>query len=59
MQVASRHLRNAAMVCDVSRPFNIARDLIEQRPDLRIVSGGLVEAPASSILSHVEERDRP
>jgi len=45
-------------VCDVSRPFNIARDLIDQRPDLRIVSGGLVEAPAASILSHVEERDR-
>jgi acetylornithine/succinyldiaminopimelate/putrescine aminotransferase/predicted amino acid dehydrogenase len=56
--ITSRHLRNGAMVCDVSRPFNIARDLIEQRPDLRIVSGGLVEAPASSTLSHVEERDR-
>jgi len=56
--IASRHLRHGAMVCDVSRPFNIAPDLIEQRPDLRLVSGGLVKAPASSILSHVEERDR-
>jgi acetylornithine/succinyldiaminopimelate/putrescine aminotransferase/predicted amino acid dehydrogenase len=57
--IASRHLRSGAMVCDVSRPFNIAPDLIKQRPDLRLVSGGLVEAPESSILSHVEERDRP
>jgi acetylornithine/succinyldiaminopimelate/putrescine aminotransferase/predicted amino acid dehydrogenase len=57
--IASRHLRSGALVCDVSRPFNIAPDLIDQRPDLRIASGGLVRAPQSSVLGHVEERDRP
>jgi predicted amino acid dehydrogenase len=56
--IASRHLRRGAMVCDVSRPFNIAPDLIEQRCDLRLVSGGLVRAPEPSALGYVEERDQ-
>ena len=56
--IASRHLRRGAMVCDVSRPFNIAPDLIEQRSDLRLVSGGLVRAPEPSALGYLEERDQ-
>jgi len=55
----SRHLRGGALVCDVSRPFNIAPDLVEQRPDLRLVSGGLVQAPKSSVLGpHRSARPR-
>jgi acetylornithine/succinyldiaminopimelate/putrescine aminotransferase/predicted amino acid dehydrogenase len=54
--IASRHLRSGAVVCDVSRPFNIAPDLFEQRRDLRIVSGGLVQAPEASVLGYLEER---
>ena len=53
--IASQHLRHGALVCDVSRPFNIPPDLIAARPDLRLVSGGLVRAPKSSVLGHVEE----
>jgi acetylornithine/succinyldiaminopimelate/putrescine aminotransferase/predicted amino acid dehydrogenase len=56
--IGSRHLREGAMVCDLSRPFNLTPDLAEARPDLRLVSGGLVRAPESSVLGHVEERDR-
>jgi acetylornithine/succinyldiaminopimelate/putrescine aminotransferase/predicted amino acid dehydrogenase len=56
--IASRHLRGGALVCDVSRPFNIAPDLVEQRPDLRLVSGGLVQAPKSSVLGHIEAPDQ-
>jgi acetylornithine/succinyldiaminopimelate/putrescine aminotransferase/predicted amino acid dehydrogenase len=56
--IASRHLRRGAMVCDVSRPFNIVPGLIEQRSDVRLVGGGLVRAPESSVLGYVEERDR-
>jgi fatty aldehyde-generating acyl-ACP reductase len=33
-------------------------DLIEQRSDVRLVGGGLVRAPESSVLGYVEERDR-
>jgi predicted amino acid dehydrogenase len=47
--IASQHLRHGALVCDVSRPFNIPPDLIAARPDLRLVSGGLVRAPKSSV----------
>jgi predicted amino acid dehydrogenase len=53
--IGSQHLRHGALVCDVSRPFNIPPDLIAARPDLRLVSGGLVRAPKSSVLGHVEE----
>ena len=57
--IASRHLRQGAFVCDVSRPFNILPEVMRRRPDLRRVSGGLMKAPDSSILGYIEERDRP
>ena len=57
--IASRHLRSGALVCDVSRPFNVAPDLVQQRDDLRLLSGGLVLPPPSSVLGHVEAPERP
>ena len=57
--IASRHLREGALVCDVSRPFNVAPEVVRRRPDLRLVSGGLIKAPGSSILGRMEERDQP
>jgi predicted amino acid dehydrogenase len=56
--ISARHLRNNVMVCDVSRPFNVIPDLGAQRPDVRWVDGGLVRAPASSVLGFLEEPDR-
>jgi acetylornithine/succinyldiaminopimelate/putrescine aminotransferase/predicted amino acid dehydrogenase len=56
--ISARHLRNGVMVCDVSRPFNIAPDLSNERPDVRWVDGGLVRAPDASVLGLLEERDR-
>lgn len=56
--IASRHLRDGALVCDVSRPFNLAPDLAEQRGDLRLLSGGLLLPPPSSVLGHVEAPER-
>ena len=57
--ISSRHLRDGAMVCDVSRPHNIASDLADERSDLRLLNGGLVRAPEASILGLLEERDKP
>jgi predicted amino acid dehydrogenase len=57
--IASRHLREGALVCDVSRPFNVAPEVVRRRPDLRLVSGGLIKAPDSSVLGYIEERGRP
>ena len=56
--IASRHLRSGALVCDVSRPFNLVPDLVQQRDDLRLLSGGLVLPPPSSVLGHVEAPER-
>jgi acetylornithine/succinyldiaminopimelate/putrescine aminotransferase/predicted amino acid dehydrogenase len=56
--ISARHLRNDVMVCDVSRPLNIAPEIADQRPDVRWVDGGLVRAPEGSILGLLEEPDR-
>jgi acetylornithine/succinyldiaminopimelate/putrescine aminotransferase/predicted amino acid dehydrogenase len=57
--IAPRHLREGALVCDVSRPFNVAPEVPRRRPDLCLVSGGLIRIPGSSTLGYIEERDRP
>jgi predicted amino acid dehydrogenase len=58
--IKSGHLRERAMVCDVSRPFNVAPEVIRRRKDVRLVGGGgLIKAPDSSVLGYIEESDRP
>ena len=56
--ISARHLRDGAMVCDVSRPFNVASGLRDERPDVQWVDGGLVRAPDQSVLGILEETDR-
>jgi acetylornithine/succinyldiaminopimelate/putrescine aminotransferase/predicted amino acid dehydrogenase len=56
--ISARHLRQGAMVCDVSRPFNVTPNLGNERPDVRVVDGGLVCAPEASALGLLEEPDR-
>jgi predicted amino acid dehydrogenase len=56
--ISSKQLGQNAVVCDVSRPFNLASDLTGERPDIRIVRGGLVQAPETSSLGFLEERGR-
>jgi predicted amino acid dehydrogenase len=58
--IKSCHLRERALVCDVSRPFNVAPEVIRRRKDVRLVGGGgLIKAPDSSVLGYIEESDRP
>ena len=56
--ISARHLRQGAIVCDVSRPFNVAPNLGNERPDVRVVDGGLVRAPQGSVLELLEEPER-
>jgi acetylornithine/succinyldiaminopimelate/putrescine aminotransferase/predicted amino acid dehydrogenase len=56
--ISARHLRKDAMVCDVSRPFNIAPNLGNEGSDVQVVDGGLVRAPEASVLGLLEEPDR-
>jgi acetylornithine/succinyldiaminopimelate/putrescine aminotransferase/predicted amino acid dehydrogenase len=57
--ISARHLRTRAIVCDVSRPFNIDPDLAVERPDLHLLYGGMARAPAGSSLRHFEREDEP
>ncbi|MBI1825732.1 MAG: aminotransferase class III-fold pyridoxal phosphate-dependent enzyme [Planctomycetes bacterium] len=41
--IFERHLKRGAVVCDVSRPFNVCRDIRKTRPDVMLIDGGTVE----------------
>ena len=56
--IASRHLRGGALVCDVSRPFNIAPDLVEQRPDSRCERGPGSSTEVIGLGAHRSARPR-
>ncbi|AVX19321.1 MULTISPECIES: shikimate dehydrogenase [Carboxydocella] len=43
------HLRPGAIVCDVARPRDVAREVNEARPDVLVIDGGLVEGPAGLV----------
>jgi len=45
--IFSRHLQPGAVVCDVARPTDIAPEVLEQRDDVLILEGGLVQYPES------------
>jgi len=38
-----------AVVCDVSRPRNISPRIVQARPDVTVLDGGLVRIPADWI----------
>ena len=58
--ISAPHLRKGALVCDVSRPFNLAPDLTDKRPDLRLVSERASFACRRRPLSgDLEERGQP
>ncbi len=43
--IEPKHLRPGAVVCDVSRPRDVSRQVAEQRPDVLVIEGGMVEIP--------------
>ena len=44
------HLRPSAIVCDVSRPSNVAASVRERRSDVMVIDGGVVRMPGDSTL---------
>lgn len=40
-----RDLKHGAVVCDLSRPFNISRDVADLRPDVLVIDGGVIRVP--------------
>ena len=43
--IHSRHLRPGAVVCDVARPRDVSPRVVEERDDVLVIDGGLVEVP--------------
>jgi len=43
--IRSEHLRPGAIVCDVARPRDVARQVSEERPDVLVIEGGMVQVP--------------
>lgn len=39
------HLKPGAVVCDVARPRDVSRQVAEQRDDVLVIEGGVVEVP--------------
>lgn len=45
--IEPRHLRQGAIICDVSRPRDVSQQVAEQRPDVLVIEGGMVEVPGN------------
>jgi predicted amino acid dehydrogenase len=57
--ISGHHLRECAIVCDISRPLNLMPGVGKERPDIALVSGGLVQVPDGAELGQLGDRDRP
>lgn len=43
--ITANNLKAGAVVCDMSRPENVSRDVMNKRPDVLVIDGGLIEVP--------------
>jgi predicted amino acid dehydrogenase len=43
--IQPQHLRRGAVVCDVARPRDVSTQVANQRPDVLVIEGGIVEVP--------------
>jgi predicted amino acid dehydrogenase len=48
--VSARILRPSSIVCDVSRPSNVADDVRSRRPDVKVFDGGIIRLPFGASL---------
>lgn len=43
--VEAHHLKSGAVICDVARPRDVSRQVVNERDDVLVIEGGLVEVP--------------
>jgi predicted amino acid dehydrogenase len=43
--IRPHHLKSGAVVCDVARPRDVSRRVVEERNDVLVIEGGMVEVP--------------
>jgi len=48
--IGAGDLQPHAVVCDVSRPANVSRDVARERPDVLVIDGGVIAVPGGSVL---------
>lgn len=48
--IEPQHLKPGAVVCDVSRPRNVSRQVARQRDDVLVIEGGVVDLPGDADL---------
>lgn len=45
--IQPEHLKPGAVVCDVARPRDVSRSVVEQRDDVLVIEGGMVAVPGA------------
>jgi fatty aldehyde-generating acyl-ACP reductase len=45
--IEPEHLKPGAVVCDVARPRNVSRRVVQQREDVLVIEGGMVDVPGN------------
>lgn len=43
--IEPQHLKSGAVVCDVARPRDVSKSVVEQRNDVLVIEGGMVRVP--------------
>lgn len=43
--ITSEMLKWGALVCDMSRPSNVSKQVLEERPDVLVIDGGVISVP--------------
>jgi predicted amino acid dehydrogenase len=43
--IEPHHLKSGAVVCDVARPRDVSRHVVEHRDDILVIEGGMVKVP--------------
>ncbi|MBI4591167.1 MAG: aminotransferase class III-fold pyridoxal phosphate-dependent enzyme [Candidatus Rokubacteria bacterium] len=56
--VGAEHVKRDAIVCELSRPFNVPSDIRTTRPDVLFIDGGLVRIPGEPDLGFDFGQDR-
>jgi predicted amino acid dehydrogenase len=46
--IDAHHLKPGAVVCDVARPRDVSRQVVEKRDDVLVIEGGLVTVPGKA-----------
>ncbi|MGH2593426.1 MAG: shikimate dehydrogenase, partial [Anaerolineae bacterium] len=45
--IQAYHLKPGAVVCDVARPRDVSKKVVEERDDVLVIEGGMVEVPGN------------